>query len=692
MVKEYVKTVEFRRINKDSMKRGKIFQKVIPIITIAFLTVIGSLSPALSHPTHLSFIDGSGKKIVITKTPSRVVSLVPAVTEMIFKLDAGSALKGITYHDIPLPGITDMKIVGGFFSPSIEKIEEINPDVIFISSLHDEVKERFRGKAILIELNAHSVQDIYDNIAIIGKIFHKEERASMIIDSIKEDIEVISKKVKSIPLLKKKRVVRLMGRDSIMAPGDDSFQNAYIRAAGGIPPIFNKRGNVVPVTKEEWIKFNPQIIYACGKDSEAAKIILNEPGWKDVEAVRDGKIFYFPCDLTCRASVNAGYFVSWLSSKIYEDEFFKKENLVIREKIFRTKDIDVDLDYISHAHIDYSYIHDFLNKTLIIDFKIPMNVVSTLEGWRTGIVSVGNHYMPPQNWGFEHKVGLKGVRERVYTVINRAEDNSSFLFTGADMDNLSIKRESFRDIVVYALVTAGVRSNAVRMSADEGKFYEPGIINIILMTNTKLSPRAMTRAIISATEAKTAALEDLDIRSSQSPRLYQATGTGTDNIIVVEGDGVPIDNTSGHSKTGELIARAVYAGVKEAIYLQNGIRAGRSIFQRLKERKIALFDLIDRDRFKNINRQRLINVLEEILMQSRYASFIETAFVISDAYEKGLITNLETFQLWCKDIAGEIAGREARSIATFITNENIPIVMRMAFNSILQGLYLKMEK
>ena len=92
-------------------------------------------------------------------------------------------------------------------------------------------------------------------------------------------------------------------------------------------------------------------------------------------------------------------------------------------------------------------------------------------------------------------------------------------------------------MIVYALVTAGVESNAVRMSVDEGRFYEPGTINVIIMTNMKLSSRARTRAIISATEAKTAAMEDLDVRSSVSPQRNQATGTGTDEVLVVEGRG-----------------------------------------------------------------------------------------------------------------------------------------------------------
>ena len=132
----------------------------------------------------------------------------------------------------------------------------------------------------------------------------------------------------------------------------------------------------------------------------------------------------------------------------------------------------------------------------------------------------------------------------------------------------------------------------MRMSVDEGLFYEPGTINIILLTNMKLTPRAMARAIITATEAKTAAMQDLDIRSSVSPAKSQATGTGTDEVLVVEGRGKRIDDAGGHCKLGELIATAVYDGVKEAVYRQNGITARRSVFRRLQERRIDVHKIL----------------------------------------------------------------------------------------------------
>ena len=82
----------------------------------------------------------------------------------------------------------------------------------------------------------------------------------------------------------------------------------------------------------------------------------------------------------------------------------------------------------------------------------------------------------------------------------------------------------------------------------------------------------MARAIITATEAKTAALQDMDARSSVSPE-NQATGTGTDNMIIVSGKdpGRQIRYTGGHTKIGELIGTSTKLAVAEAIKKQEGL-------------------------------------------------------------------------------------------------------------------------
>ena len=673
------------------MKKEKAFCfREFMLLFSLFVTFFGSTAPGFCFPEE--FVDAGGIRVGIKAPPSRVVSLVPAITEIIFSIGAGNAVGAITYHSTYPSETADKPIVGGFFSPSLDAIEAIQPDLIFLSSLHGGIRERFDGKCSLTTLDAKSIDNLYRNIDLLGKIFNKQDEAVKLKDQIKARFQLIARKVAKIPTSKRKRVIRLMGRDRIMTPGDDSFQNEMIKAAGGIPPELGKKGSIVVITKEEWMEFNPQVIYGCGGDRETAKRFFSRPGWKDVEAVKNGKIFYFPCDLTCRASTRTGHFVSGLSSTIYSDEFSRREDQVLQEKIFKSRKLDLDLDYIKDARISYSSIRDFENKTLIIDFKEPLTIVSTLEGERKGIESIGNHYLPPPSWGILHKSGLKGERKLIYDILRKSEKNTSFIFTGADMDNLAVEKARFREMEVYALVTAGVRSNAMRMSEDEGRFYEPGTINIIILPNMELTPRAMTRAIICVTEAKTAALQDLDIRSRYTPLVNQATGTGTDNIIIVRGTGIRIDVAGGHSKMGELIAKAVYSGVKEAVYRQNGLITPRNIFQRLKERGIGISELISVDQCEcSVEREDLSGGLEGVLLQPEYASFVASSFAISDDYERGLITDLGAHKLLCKRVAEKIAGQRIGDMMDLVALENIPPVLKMTLNAILNGIYFKIR-
>ena len=347
----------------------------------------------------------------------------------------------------------------------------------------------------------------------------------------------------------------------------------------------------------------------------------------------------------------------------------------------------LDLPYVQGARITASTIQDFPNKTLIIEFTSPQKIVSTMEGQRDGISVVGNHYSPPPAWSLDHLLGLEEVRRRLYGVLGQSPERASFLFTGADMDNLAVRQFEFKELKVIALVTAGVESNAVRMSRDRGDYYEPGTINIILLTNRSLSPRAMTRAIIDATEAKTAALWDMDIRSSFTSRVNPATGTGTDNIIVVQGTGGPLDNAGGHTKLGELIASAVYAGVQEAIHKQNGIFPGRKIFQRLQERRLELVALV----FPGpsglwISGQGLRG------FAGRGAAGTDGGRLpgIGPGHQrrpgKGPDPGPGPFRQWCRLTASEIAGQPVRVLLDPLGDADLPPVIRMAFNAILSGL------
>lgn len=626
-----------------------------------------------------------------TKPFKRVVSLVPSATEIIYKLGAESVLAGITYHDDYFFKRAKPVVVGGFFEPDISMIEKANPDLILLSGIHEKVRAYFSTRSCrIMELRTQAFADSFRQILFFGMLFDKEQKAAEIVAENKNLLALIKKKINTIPKERRRRVIRLMGRDAIMTPGTDSFQNEMIRAAGGITHDFDQNGQIIRVSKENWIKFNPQVIYGCGGDRKTAESFFSQPEWREAEAVRSSRIFYYPCELTCRASTNTGYFVSWLAANIYADLFAKEAHCMTPNEVVRSHAVEIDLPFIKEARIVSSTIYDFINKTLILDFKEPLTVVSTLEGMRSNIRTAGNHYSPPQYWAVAHDNGLEGQRKIVLDVIGRKAVSSSFLFTGANMDHLTIEKSRHKDLTVYALVTAGVRSNAMRMSRDPGMFYEPGTINIIIMSNMQLTPRAMTRAIISATEAKTAALLDMDIRSSYQNGDYRATGTGTDNVLVAEGDGMPLKNAGGHTKLGELIAKAVYAGVRQSVLKQNRLTVSRNIFQRLRERDITIHSLIANETCDcGRDRNEFSGDVEAILLDPKYAGFLESALVISDDYEKGLIDDLSAYEDYALAIAEEIAGHPIDDVRPLVQSNDLPRVIHIALNMLSNGVCYK---
>ena len=101
---------------------------------------------------------------------------------------------------------------------------------------------------------------------------------------------------------------------------------------------------------------------------------------------------------------------------------------------------------------------------------------------------------------------------------------------------------------------------------------------MIIFINRELTPAALTDCVMTATEAKAAALQELGINSrySDSP----ATGTGTDQILVASqlGTSPPLGYARKHTKLGELIGKNLLKGRPGDTSMAKFINAKRSMF------------------------------------------------------------------------------------------------------------------
>ncbi len=638
------------------------------------------------------FVDHGGEEFEFYFPPKRVVCLTPSITEIIRELGREDLVVGITYYDKMMKG--DVSMVGGFLMPSVQRIQELNPDVIFYSPLQEHILEEFSSSGIAaVMLAPDTLEELFDTIMFLACLFENPDRGKGLVETLRGQIEHIQKKLEKFPS-SRPRIIRIMGREGqrLIVPGNDSFQTLVMRLAGGEPPAELGEGSATTIDVDKWIEIDPEVIYGCDGDKKIVSELCNSEGWREVSAIREGRCFFYPCELTCRLSVRVGTFISRLASDIYVEEFSRQENWIKSPGIIGKKKIKIPLGYVKDASIITSHVFDFENKSLLIEFLSPLTVISTLEGMRNNILFVGNHYTPPQCWSITHYLGLSLSRTMVYKCLGLDDNVTSFLFTGVDMDNFVLKVITHKNLEVWVLLTAGVESNAQRMSRDRGDYWEVGTINMIIMTNMKLSPRAMTRAIITATEAKTAALQDMDIRSSYVPLENQATGTGTDNIIVVEGMGnCLLDNAGGHSKLGELIAKGVYEATISAIGKQNLLSRERHIFARLMERNISIFSLIqETSLIPSQCKNKFLHSVDEILMEDRYSSFMDICFLITDAYTHRGLPNPSFLKKWALDTARDIASCNIPSLLEF-SPLAWPLPLRFGIDALFTGVFYRLN-
>jgi adenosylcobinamide hydrolase len=162
-------------------------------------------------------------------------------------------------------------------------------------------------------------------------------------------------------------------------------------------------------------------------------------------------------------------------------------------------------------------------------------------------------------------------------------ERSVGLGTAVRMENAAIVTESHGDTTVTAIVTAGVEGNGGRAgdpsSYDETVGYDrtSGTIVIILVVEADLPEHAMLRAVMTATEAKTCALQQLMAESKYSHGI--ATGSGTDQIAVVANghSDVHLTDAGKHSKLGELIGRSVLKATLEALNRHGGLNPAKQM-------------------------------------------------------------------------------------------------------------------
>lgn len=225
--------------------------------------------------------------------------------------------------------------------------------------------------------------------------------------------------------------------------------------------------------------------------------------------------------------------------------------------------------------------------------------------------------------------------------------------TAAHMENAAINVRSYRELTVTAIVTGGVETNGGRIG-DPASYYKTvekkcGTINIMLVIDADLPPGILARALVTCTEAKTAALQELMADSRYSCGL--ATGSGTDQTIVVANSESPLyfEGAGKHSKLGELIGQTVMTAVKEALARQSGLTPARQhdLLRRLRRFGVTadgLWESYRRDaEMPTLHKAQFVTALGEIVQRPGVFTAGVLFIHLYDEYLWGLLEQEETW-------------------------------------------------
>ena len=232
-------------------------------------------------------------------------------------------------------------------------------------------------------------------------------------------------------------------------------------------------------------------------------------------------------------------------------------------------------------------------KILYANFLAPHRVISTCRvngGLRDDLDGIINHQLCEPS-GHDRKI-LSSIAESPVDYLKSvcekyglSPEKMALLGTAANMNYAAVESQEYRGLKVVVISTGGVKTNAGRAGdpaniyEKDGKFIstkgevdEPhGTINTIIIMNKELTHGAMVRSLVTASEAKTAALQELVVNSRYSCGL--ATGTGTDQVGVASrltGE-IPLTSAGKHTKLGELIGLTIKKSVKKTLALQDSL-------------------------------------------------------------------------------------------------------------------------
>ena len=269
--------------------------------------------------------DSSGPEAASEQTaaqPLRVVGLTPSLNELVIAMGGAHHLAARTDYD-DHPASAGLPSIGGGLDPSLEVLVGLEIDLVLMVEARETpaLAERLAELGIRVaHFPSQTISDIYETIDLLGRELGLERSADSLASAIRrglEDVEAHVAAREPVP------VMYVVWSDPPMTTGGQTFIDEVIRISGGRNVFADAPIQWPTVGFESIVERDPEIVLWPAGDVTTvdAERLRDTPGWREVPAVREGRIVLVDGDLYGRPGPNVVEAARHLAALLHPSAF-----------------------------------------------------------------------------------------------------------------------------------------------------------------------------------------------------------------------------------------------------------------------------------------------------------------------------------------------------------------------------------
>ena len=258
--------------------------------TIAFVA-LAALSICCATPARPddTLRDDRGVAIAPT-TPTRIVSLLPSLTESVCALGACALLVGTDrFSDWPA-SVASLPRLGGLDDALIEPLVALHPDLVLVSNAA-RVIDRLESLGLrVVVLESQNRADVHRTLVLLGRLLHREGAADRVWADIERQTRAAAARV---PVWMRGRRVYVEVDSAPYAAGPSSFIGETLTALGMANAVPAELGPFPKLNPEYVVRLQPDVVIAGAQEiAEMAR----RPGWSSMRALQEQRTCGFTGD------------------------------------------------------------------------------------------------------------------------------------------------------------------------------------------------------------------------------------------------------------------------------------------------------------------------------------------------------------------------------------------------------------